>query len=300
MKQFLYLDTDIINSIIAQAEKGLVQSLSNEEVSTETETDSLNTSVNGTGTVGGSIAKLAKAEANLSGRLESIEGGSLTSTSREIISKTLHDAAFDIAYTYIIPSKIELENQSNDETGNYVELTRTFDFVDFDYLEKLFEKDGIIEFIKKTSAGQIESEAEKVKEEYNREQLRKAGIYFKQEIKKALDANNKQYDDIAVIIKAMRGLIPYNRMLISSDGYLVPLNTKYFRVDPLDLGFKYGGEITCVGMITNIIGEDTNPNDENNIFATVQFTANEVLRKLLPTSENNLCVIHPIAIYYGR
>ena len=274
--------------------------MSDEEVSAETETDSLNASIKGTGTIGGSIVKLAKAEANLSGNLESIEGGSLSSTSRQIISKTLHDAAFDIAYTYISPSEIELQSQSNDETGNYVELTRVFDFVDLDYLEKLFEKDGIIEFIKKTSAEQIEAEAEKVKEGHNREQLRKAGINFKQEIKKAIDANNKQYDDIAVIIKAMRGLIPYNRMLISSDGYLVPLNTKYFRVDPLDLGFKYGGEITCVGMITNIIGEDTNPNDENNIFATVQFTANEVLRKLLPTSENNLCVIHPIAIYYVR
>lgn len=300
MKQFLYLDTDIINSIIAQAEKGLVQSLSNEEVSTETETDSLNASIKGTGTIGGSIVKLAKAEANLSGSLESIEGGSLSATSREIISKTLHDAAFDIAYTYISPSKIELQSQSNDETGNYVELTRVFDFVDLDYLEKLFEKDGIIEYIKKTAAEQIETEAEKVKEGYNREQIHKAGINFKQEIKKAIDANNKQYDDIAVIIKAMHSLIPYNRMLISSDGYLVPLNTKYFRVDPLDLGFKYGGEITCVGMITNIIGEDTNPNDDNNIFATVQFTANEVLRSILPTNENNLCVIHPIAIYYGR
>lgn len=102
-----------------------------------------------------------------------------------------------------------MENQSDDETGNYVELTRVFDFVDLDYLEKLFEKDGIIEFIKKTSAEQIE--AEKIKEGHNREQLRKAGINFKQEIKKATDASNKQYDDIAVIIKAMRGLIPYNR-----------------------------------------------------------------------------------------
>ena len=159
MKQFLYLDTDIINSIIAQTEKGLVQSLSDEEVSTEMETDSLNASIKGTGTIGGSIVKLAKAEANLSGSLDSIEGGSLSSTSRQIISKTLHDAAFDIAYTYISPSEIELQSQSNDETGNYVELTRVFDFVDLDYLEKLFEKDGIIEFIKKTSAEQIEAEA---------------------------------------------------------------------------------------------------------------------------------------------
>lgn len=53
-------------------------------------------------------------------------------------------------------------------------------------------------------------------------------------------------------------------------------------------------------MITNIIGEDTNPNDDNNIFATVQYAANEVLRSILPTNENNLCVIHPIAIYYVR
>ena len=52
-------------------------------------------------------------------------------------------------------------------------------------------------------------------------------------------------------------------------------------------------------MVTNIIGEDTNPNDDNNIFATLQFTANEVLRSMLPTNQNNLCVVHPIAIYYA-
>ena len=51
-------------------------------------------------------------------------------------------------------------------------------------------------------------------------------------------------------------------------------------------------------MITNIIGEDANPNDDKNVFATLQFTANEVLRRILPTSQSNLCVIHPIAIYY--
>ena len=300
MKQFLYLDTEIINSIIAQSEKGLIQNLSNEEVSTETETESFNVAVNAKGTVGGSIARLAKAEANLSGSLESIEGGGMTSTSREIINKTLHDAAFDIAYGYINPLKITLDANCEGETGSYVELTRVFDFVDLDYLERLFEKNGIIDFLKKNAAEQLEAEAEKLRVGHNREQLRKAGVNFKEEIKKAVAINNKQYDDIALIIKAMRGLIPYNRMLISNDGYLVPLNAKFFRVDPLDLGFKHGGEITCVGMITNIIGADTNPNDEKNLFATLQFTANEALRNILPTNENNLWVLHPIAIYYGK
>ena len=87
-------------------------------------------------------------------------------------------------------------------------------------------------------------------------------------------------------------------MLISNDEYLIPLNTKYFRVDPIDLGFKYGGEITCVGMVTNIIGKDTNQNDNKNIFAILQSTANEALRSMLQTNQNNLCVVHPVAIYY--
>ena len=248
--------------------------------------------------LGGSLVKLAKAEANLSGSLESVEGGVSTSTSREIISKTMHDAAFDIAYSYISPKKILSGNQQVDNTGIYIEMIREFNFVDFDYLEGLFEKEGLIDFIKKNTAEQIEAEAEKIKEGYNREQLRKAEVNFKAKIKEAIAISNKQYDDIAIIIRALRGLIPYNRMLISNDGYLIPLNTKYFRVDPIDLGFKYGGEITCVGMVTNIIGKDINQNDNKNIFAILQSTANEALRSMLQTNQNNLCVVHPVAIYY--
>lgn len=298
MKHFLYLDTDIVNSIIAQSEKGLIQSLSNEHVSSDTESDSSSVSASIDGMLGGSLVKLAKAEVSLSGKLESIEGGASTSTSREIISKTMHDATFDIAYSHISPTKVSHGDHNADETGNYIEVTRVYDFVDFDYLEGLFEKDGVIEIIKKNDAEQIEAEVEKAKEGCNREQLRKAGFNLKEEVKKAIAANNKQYDDIAVIIKALRGLIPYNRMLFSCDGYLVPLNANYFRVNPIDFGFKYGGEITCVGMITNIIGKDANAND-NNVFNVLRSTANEALRSFLPTSENNICIIHPIAVYYG-
>lgn len=298
MKQFLYLDVDIVNSIIAQSEQGLIQSLSNEQVFSDTESDSSKMVAKISSKLGGSLVKLAKAEANLSGSLESVEGGVSTSTSREIISKTMHDAAFDIAYSYISPKKILSGNQQVDNTGIYIEMIREFNFVDFDYLEGLFEKEGLIDFIKKNTAEQIEAEAEKIKEGYNREQLRKAEVNFKAKIKEAIAVSNKQYDDIAIIIRALRGLIPYNRMLISNDGYLIPLNTKYFRVDPIDLGFKYGGEITCVGMVTNIIGKDINQNDNKNIFAILQSTANEALRSMLQTNQNNLCVVHPVAIYY--
>ena len=104
---------------------------------------------------------------------------------------------------------------------------------------------------------------------------------------------------IVTLIRVLRRFVPYDRLLISSDGYLIPLDEQYFRIDPTNMGFRYGGEITCVGMVTNIIGADCDPEDPDNVFASLQHGANEVLRGILPTTAQNLCIVHPIAVYYG-
>ena len=300
MKQFIYLDTDIVTSIIAQEEKGYViqQTEENEVSSGNTGEKSLTIKADAKG--GARLLKFLQAEANLGVSGEFQKGTTNQMTTKDIAEKILHDAAFDIAYTYISPTNVGFGNNNVGEEGEYLELLRVFDYVDFDYLISLFEKDGIIDLIKKSEAENIENEANKAKQGLRREQLRKVGSAIKNEIRKSISISNKQYDDIQMIIKAIKGLIPYNRMLISNDGFLIPLDDKYFRINPANLGFKYGGEMTCVGMVTNIIGKDTDPCDEKNIFATIQFSANEVLRSLLPIKNENVCLIHPIAIYYGR
>ena len=58
------------------------------------------------------------------------------------------------------------------EEGNYLELNRVFDCIDFDYLEGLFEKDSVIDFIKESEKRKIEEAATAVVEELNREQKR--------------------------------------------------------------------------------------------------------------------------------
>lgn len=300
MKQFLYLDTDIVNSIIAQSEKGLIQEQSEENGSDKKKDTHISGSMEGSGTAGGSFLKLAKAEANLSLSGELGKEYVSSTTSREIISKVLHDAAFDIAYGYIKPQKLSVGKNDSGEYGDYVELTRVFDFVDMDYLEKLFSKNGLIDFLKKNDKEKIETEASRATGGMNRAQLRSTEKTIKSELKKLIAESDKQYDDIHDTIVAFRQLMPYARMMISYDGYLIPMDDQYFRIDPQNLGFKYGGEITCVGMITNIIGADTKPNDPKNMFATLQFTVNEALRKILPTNKENLCVIHPIAVFYGK
>ena len=95
-------------------------------------------------------------------------------------------------------------------------LTQAFEFVDLVYIEGLFSKGSFIDFLKKSEREKIEQELnESVSSELNRGQQRKGGVDVKKEIKKLLDANDKQYDDIAEIIKAIRQMIPYDRMLVS-------------------------------------------------------------------------------------
>lgn len=253
MKQFLYLDTDIVNSIIAQSEKGIITGFSTEEENGEQKSTNKSISGNLEGDAGGKLLKVFNAELKLD-----IRGGIGTekevhSASREIITKTLHDAAFDIAYDSITPVCLTSNGQDQDDYGAYVELTRVFDVVDFDYLERIFSKGGLIEYLKKTEKEKIETTASVATESLNRSQQRSNSNAIRAKIKEAVAASGKQYDGIKEIIDMVRQIIPYNRMLISSDGYLIPLDDRYFRIDAQNLGFKYGGEITCVGMITNIM-----------------------------------------------
>ena len=298
MKQFIYLDTDIVNSIIAQKDKGLVLETASEHEDTSGNEHGKAGNLTFNGSASGGIWKFAQAQAELSGTGEVSFNKHSQTVLKEIATKTLHDAAFDIAYEQIRGEyDLSLENA---DLGSYVELTQAFEFVDLVYIEGLFSKGSFIDFLKKSEREKIEQELnESVSSELNRGQQRKGGVDVKKEIKKLLDANDKQYDDIAEIIKAIRQMIPYDRMLVSHDGYLIPLEDKYFRDNPQTMGFKHGGYITCVGYITNVIGETSDATSEN-IFSQLQTLVNQALVSMLPTKEKDLFVVHPIAIYYGQ
>lgn len=298
MKQFIYLDTDIVNSIIAQKEKGLVLETASEREDTTGNERSKLGSITLDGSAGGNIWKFAQLQAKLSGSGEFRFNNHSQTLLKEIATKTLHDAAFDIAYKQIC-DEYDL-NPKNANLGEYIELTQVFEFVDLVYIENLLADNGFINFLKKSEREKIEQQAQQCfSEELNREQRRNSKAEIEKETKLLLDESDKEYDEIAEIMKIIRQIIPYNRMLVSSDGYLIPLEDKYFRDNPHIMGFKHGGCITCVGYITNVIGEANMPNSDN-IFTYLQYMVNQTLISLLPTKEKDIFVIHPIAIYYGK
>ena len=299
MKQFIYLDTDVINSIIAQKEKGLVSEIASEKEDSNGTEKVKGGNISLDGSMEGGIWKIAHAQAELAGSVELSANSHSQIVLKEIATKTLHDAAFDIAYKAICEEYVL--DPTVADLGSFVELTQPFEFVDLEYIENLLSADtGFVDFMKKAEREKIEEFANRsISEELNREQQRRNEAEIKKKIKELTMASDKKIDDTSSIIKIIRQIIPYKRMLVSSDGYLVPLEDRYFRDNPNTMGFKHGGYVTCIGYITNVIGETSMPG-ENNVFAQLQYMVNMTLISILPTKEKDLFVVHPIALYYGE
>lgn len=298
MKQFIYLDTDMVNSIIAQNDKGLVLETVSEHEDTSGKQHEKSASLALNGSASGGIWKFAQAQAELNGTGELVFNKHSQTVLKEIATKTLHDAAFDIAYKQL-HSEYDF-SPKNADLGSFVELNQAFEFVDLVYMEGLFAKGSFMDFLKKSEREKLESQLnENISDSLSREQQRKNAGEIKKKMKELLEDNDKKYDNMVEIVKAIRQMIPYERLLVSHNGYLIPLEDKYFRDNPQTMVFKHGGYITCFGYITNVIGE-ASENTTKNVFSQLQSLVNMTLISMLPTREKDLFVVHPIALYYGQ
>lgn len=297
MRQFIYLDTDAVNSIVAQKEKGLVLETASEHENITGKDNTKTGNVSLGGSAEGGIWKFAQAQAELNATVGLESNRHSQTVLKEIATKTLHDAAFDIAYEQI--KSVYNINSENAHQGSFVELDEFFEFVDLEYFEYLFSEDNnFLKFFKQYQREAFEaSVAQKFPNSSNKEQQRKSEADRKKKLKEFIDKDNQEYEKMFNAVKAIRHIIPYKRMLISSNGYLMPLDDKYFRDNPQTVGFKHGSDVTCLGYITNVISE-RNTSSSESVFSYLHHLVNQFLISILPTRGRNLFVVHPIAIYY--
>ena len=97
------------------------------------------TTAHASASASGRFWKFLQAEASLGTDAQFGSSKSVQSSSKEIVEKTLHDAAFDVAYGYIHPHKSNV-GEGTDDAGDYIELRRVFTFVDFSFLKDCLQK----------------------------------------------------------------------------------------------------------------------------------------------------------------
>ena len=296
MRRFIYLDTDTLNSYIAQIYDGLVQTQETETQSSQTsDKQSERTSNIGADT---DLKVFGKGiEGKIDFTYRHLKDTSNTELISDVQTKLLHDNAFDQLMNYLNQNNL----LSNHNIGDFIEINDEFYIMDLDYYKKIFGDKKFLDFLKKSQRGKIQALL-KIQQDI---ELSQEGANFN-EIKKNYTnlskskcaESDKSYDDIKDIIDMLYTLVPYRRTLCIADNMVV-LNDKYMRDNINMTSFKFGGKIKVLGYITNRIETATDTDESSGVspLAQVEIGLNQIMLSFFG-QRSSLNIVHPIAIYY--
>lgn len=291
MRRFIYLDTETLNSYIAQIYDGLIKT--NEENTQQINEFSKESSHSISPNAAIDFTLLGK---GMEGKIEyifkSLKANKDSTLINKVKTKMLHDNAFDLLINHIN----EHENLKDGNIGKFIELFNSFYILDFLYYKELFSDANFINFLIDSSMENLIKETENEKSKLTTGTPNKKQII--KEIDKKLATFRKEqelvYSNALKLIDIITKIIPYQRVLCIND-CIVTLSDEFIRDDIQMSSFKYGGKIKVFGYITNIIHRNIKPNLP--IFAEI---INQINSDILPEiiNKDEVKIIHPIAIYY--
>ncbi len=292
MRRFIYLDTDTLNSYLAQIFDGLIQSQS-EEAEDKAGTEKQN-GLNGTA-IGELALKLfgKGVDASVEAAYERLKTVTNEETFRDVQTKIMHDNAFDHFYTHLETN--QLLNPAC-EIGKFISIEDDFYIFDIEYYQRLFEKNGFVSMLEEAQKTSIEEKARQNLSELNRAQRRDKGIQGKasDSTKEAIAKNHEEFASVKKLLDMLASIIPYPQMLCI-DKYIVVLNQQYLRDSLSTAAFKYGGKINVVGYITNKVTAQADT--PISVFAGLSQSIN-ALMQIFFKNASEMYIVHPVAIYY--
>lgn len=295
MRRFIYLDTETLNSYLAQIYDGLI-----EECSVEKENSKIKAKKNTVSLgIGAKIAlklfgKGIDADANT--QLEHVKELANQDIVKDVQTKIMHDNAFEQFLQYLNDNN--LVNESSDSIGNFVKLKNEFYIFDIEFYKQLFEENGFVHLLKNIQEKAVKDNIEEQYANLPRESRRDKNTKSKKEDmqREAIDKNEENYDAAKILIDMLAAIIPYPQVLCI-ENCLVVLNEKYMRDDITTAAFKYGGRINVVGYVTNKVNAQADTPVSK--LSGVSTSFNEIT-KMFFDNVDEMYIVHPIAIYYDN
>lgn len=293
MKRFLYYNEDSVNSFLAQIERGLLIKDENATEHTEETSDTIGTQANLSGDIS---AKIVGIGASINGNVTGTDEA--TDVTKDLLKnvqeKVLHDYAFDLILNYAETNK--LIKNDDPQIGDIVLVNDILTFLDFKYFQTLFSESGPVKFTNENSKKTLEQEIAKIKESVPKGTA--MPVLVKQQIatlKTTVNQAEPERKEMAKTIEIIRNTLPYDRFVLTTN-MLVPLDDENFRDNPDIVAFKYGGNISVFGYVTNIVTADEAPK-KNNDFAELYDTVNKIMISMFK-DKDKIYVVHPVALYY--
>lgn len=300
MKSFIYLDTDTVNSYIAQIDNGLktLQTQTSQSSSSTEKQSSHTTTAEGEA----DFSILGKGfDAKLDYIYNHIKNKTNTNLYSDVETKVLHDNAFHQVIDYL--NKNNLFSNENIEIGDFIKVKGEYHLLDLDYYKKLFDDADFIQMMNEPKLAELDKICE---EQYNEatkgmtinrdikrsSEFKEIENKVKQIKKETIDKLNNENKELQKQLSLLLKIFPY-KSFICIDKYLVIFDEKYLREDIQKAPFKYGGEVNLVGYVTNT----THVNKISSFFSGPSDMINSILKSLFETSDD-LFIVHPIALYY--
>ena len=189
-----------------------------------------------------------------------------------------------------------LVNNENPQIGDIVLVTETPTFLDFNYFQSLFADNGAVKMVNDQNKKKLEDSIKELKESIPK------GTQLPPLIKKQIEdlratVNNAEPErrEMVKTIEAIRNTLPYNRFVMTSN-MLMPLDDENFRDNPDIVAFKYGGNVSMFGYVTNVVSADESP-VRNNDFAPLYDTINQIMLGMF-NAQRKIYIVHPVALFY--
>lgn len=298
MKSFIYLDTDTLNSYIAQIDDGLkTLQTSTKQLSNEREKKKAST-IDGEGE-----ADFTLFGKGLDAKIEYIYNHLYSTSNAKLYSdvetKVLHDNVFRQVMEHF--EKNGVFESDNLKIGDFINIIGEIRLLDLGYYKSLFNEKDFVNLINEPEKEMVNAEFNKMLSEVDgglNRQGKRSPEYKKKknevETKKreVINAIDRSTAELGKQLEVLLKLFPYTKLL-SVNNYLAVFDEKYLRDDIQKAPFKYGGNVHLVGYITNT----THVDKENTFFSGPMNMINGILASLFDF-QDEMYIVHPIAIYY--
>lgn len=291
-KDYIYLDDDLLNSHLAQFEKGL---LIRETIEHGTESsDSINGSAKTTIGVNGIFGLGAKLQNEITDGDNSME----SEFTKNMVENVLNDYAVDLLIKDCTENNLIQDLKSSSE-GNFLSFSSEFRIYDFEYLKRISNSQTVKPLLERdtppVNPGSQSSRKERT------EYLKQKQLYDKNTNKrKNAEDGYKMINDFSVLADALFE----ESVLIKLDGSLAICKRSKLRLSKAQISFENESnrKLKIFGVVSAIkaavhpqgIYEPFNPNDLDKV-PSILF---DIILSNFDMLHNNDKIIKPIAIYF--
>lgn len=294
MKDIIYVNQTLINSILAQKDEGLAigskYSDQNSESVTKVETEGVNTNAG--------FSSIIKA---------TVEGNSESSTSNQLTksaSKYLDTVLDDYSLNLLI-EKLNLETKTNiSQTveGDFVSITDNFSVIDMSILKNMTDDNSIIELTKLSDDNYVEYEKlNKIPKKSRTAEITTRINTLKKSLPD-LSELDRIFKMVNLYAKFYNGALP-NTTLFSSNDSIVLANIENLRITPAELTAisKAQRKLNVFGIVSSIKGDletSVTPDGKNIDFSVMSTFFMDVVLGSFNILKKGDRIIKPIAVFY--